>query len=224
MSSPTTLLFDVDETLVRAPTANKQRLAAAFAAVGMEPFCTIEELWEVLPRVDGESHDELKVACFRTLAEEKGYSVEAAEQVAHTVALSDASAVEPVDAAREVLTTLQERGYTVGVVTNGPEPLQRAKLRRVALDEVFETLVFGRPKRGLKPALAPFETALAALETAPGDAVTIGNSYPADIEPAHALGMTTVWFPRSPDDHQAAPKADHVIQSLRPLLAEPWRQ
>ncbi len=111
MPSPTTLLFDVDGTLVHAAIASDERLAAAFAAVGMEPFCTIEELWGVLPCVEGESLDELKVACFRTLAAARRYSA-AAEQVAHAVELSDASAVEPVDAAREVLTTLQERWDT----------------------------------------------------------------------------------------------------------------
>ncbi len=36
--------------------------------------------------------------------------------------------------------------------------------------------------------------------------------------------MTTVWVPCSPADHQAAPTADPVLQSLRALLAEPWQQ
>lgn len=132
--------------------------------------------------VKGTTFGELKVACVRAVATEKGHSTAAAEQVAQAIELPDVAAVEPVDGAVEVLGTLHERGYTLGIVTNGPEALQRAKLRQVALNDLFATVVFDRPERGLKPAVAPFETALVDLASAPAETVAIGDSYTADIE------------------------------------------
>lgn len=223
MTSPTTLFFDVDGTLFRPAMTNEDRLDAAFAAVGVEPFCTVDELRWVVPTVDAGSLSELLDACLRTLATERGYSPAVAEQVAQAVELPSTAAGNPIPSAGDVLSTLHEQEYTLGVVTNGPEALQREKLRRVGFDEYFDTMVCGQPERGLKPAHAPFETALDALGSTPAPTVTIGDSYTADIEPAHALGMTTVWLTHSPPDPQPAPAADFVVQSLRLLLTEPWQ-
>lgn len=221
MTAPTMLLFDVDGTLVCASTPREERLENAFAAVGIEPFCTVEELLTVLPQVEGTTHDELTAACFRRLAKEKERPMAAAEQVAATVELAPpVSTVTPVEWAQETLTILQNRGYTLGVVTNGPKSLQRAKLQCLDLDDQFETMVFGDPERGLKPAVAPFEIAIEDLGVTPAETVVIGDAYQTDIGPAHDLDMMTMWIPRKRTVDQPAPKADHIIHSLSQLLTE----
>jgi len=79
------------------------------------------------------------------------------------------------------------RDHRLALVTNGAPDVQREKLSLTTLASLFEVMVisaevgFGKPDRRI------FETALAALEVAPEDAVMVGDSLPRDVAGAQAL-------------------------------------
>lgn len=222
ISRITTLLFDLDETLVHAPDDGDQRLAAAFQEADVEPFFDLGDFRRMIPDIPGESPLDLRRKAFRQIAREKDRDTEDAVRVARAFEMPTPPEFTPVPAATTVLETLRDRGYTVGLVTNGPEAKQRAKLALLELESAFETMVFGDPERGLKPAAAPFETALADLDADPDETVKIGDSLPIDIEPATRLGMHAIWFPNEPGDQRGSNPADGVITELATLLEEPW--
>lgn len=218
----TTLLFDLDQTLVHAPDDGDERLAAAFQAADVEPFFDLDDFSRVIPDIQGESPLDLRRKAFRRIARERDRDPDDAVRVARAFQMPTASEFTPVQSATTVVKTLQDRGYTVGLVTNGPEAKQRAKLELLELESAFETTVFGDPERGLKPDSAPFETALADLDADPEETVKIGDSLPIDIEPATRLGMHAIWFPNEPWDQSESNPADVVISDLASLLEEPW--
>ena len=89
------------------------------------------------------------------------------------------------------------RDHRLALVTNGAPDVQRKKLSLTSLASLFEVMVisaeigFGKPDRRI------FETALAALEVAPEDAVMVGDSLPRDVAGAHAAGIRAIWIDRS---------------------------
>lgn len=219
-----TLLFDLDATLVHPPDDGDERLAAAFAAADVDPFFTIEEFARRIPTVEAEGPLDLRLRCFRAIARDVGEAEAAAERVARAFEPPAASEFVPAAGASETVRGLRDRGHDVALVTNGPEARQREKLRLLDLEDAFDATVFGDPDRGLKPDPAPFRTALEALSAAPTEAVKIGDRPAVDIEPAARLGLGTVWVPPGdPAAHEAEVAADAVVADLAELLDEPWR-
>jgi len=83
---------------------------------------------------------------------------------------------------------------TVGLVTDGEVPIQRAKIRALGLTEAFDVVVLsdalGRALR--KPHRAPFESALAAAGTCAERAVYVGDRPDKDVAGAAAAGMRAI--------------------------------
>ncbi|NDJ63291.1 MAG: HAD family hydrolase [Chloroflexi bacterium] len=78
----------------------------------------------------------------------------------------------------------------------------------------YFTQVFTSHSIGVgKPNPRFFRALLSTLEIAPGACVMIGDSYPADIVGAKAVGMHTIWYaPRT--TAAQTPDADVVITSM----------
>ena len=216
------VVFDLDETLVTAPDYGPERLAAAFDRAGVEPFFTIEDFARWMPKVEGENPLDLRLRCFRGIAEETGHPVDDADAVARAFEMPAPREFEPVSGATALVRTLRDRGYDLALVTNGPEAKQRAKLELLDLDGTFDAAVFGDTGCGVKPEPGPLEHALAALGAPARSAVNIGDRVEVDLEPAAALGMATVWIPPGGVPEEHPPAADHVVGDLETLHTEPW--
>lgn len=220
-----TLLFDLDGTLCTYRVSGQVLIEDAFEAVGIERCFSLADYHRAWDRhIDaGLGLRELRRRCFTDLVEAAGYDRElAVELEAAYYDRRDPAGVEALPGAREVVSSLAG-AYRLGVVTNGhPEP-QRAKLGAIELESAFETVVFGGYDVPAKPATAPFERALADLDTTPDRAVHIGNSLSSDVAGAKAAGLTAVWLREgdSPGDHAVRP--DHVVESLAALVERPWR-
>ena len=124
--------------------------------------------------------------------------------------------------AAETLQALRPH-FRLGLITNGPSRMQRAKLAALALDACFDVIVvdteFGHPK----PDPRIFAHAANQIGLAPAELLFVGNSLSADIAGACGAGWTSVWLPEvgagrlGPDD----PAPDHVITRLSELLTLP---
>lgn len=95
--------------------------------------------------------------------------------------------------AKPVLSGLKERGYRLGVVTNGRDSFQRSKIASLGIEPYFDVILTSGELGIKKPDPRIFRAALSALQAEPADTVFCGDSLEADMIPANALGMTTFW-------------------------------
>jgi putative hydrolase of the HAD superfamily len=94
-----------------------------------------------------------------------------------------------------LLDTLATR-YKLGLITNGPSEIQRAKIVQFDLARWFTVLVVSEEFGVAKPDPAIFLHAANALASDPADCVMIGDNPDADIRGAQAAGMRSVWIQR----------------------------
>ena len=101
-----------------------------------------------------------------------------------------------VAGAAELLAAVRRRAR-IGIVSNNLLAEQREKLRHCALDRYCDALVVSEEFGFSKPDPRLFEIALSRLECVAGEAVMVGDSWPADVVGAIAAGIRPVWFNRS---------------------------
>lgn len=220
MTSPiTTVLFDLDDTLLEYSQSRESTLRAAFAAVDAEPFCTPADLRRAARAVeDADTDREFFTRLFGVAADRAG-----ARGACDPAALARAyeAAVDHTDVAfrpgAEAALALREE-YAVGLVTNGSRETQRTKLDALEIGDAFETTVYAGDSTATKPDPEPFERAIAALDATPGESLYVGNSLYADVGGARGVGLRTAWFPTADADRTAPdPSPDYVLDSLSEL-------
>jgi len=143
-----------------------------------------------------------------------------AESVADRFMDLKESAVAPFPGAIEALDELRSQNVRLGLITNGGSSLQRAKLKRYALEPYFEVIVVEGELGIGKPHARAFQTALSQLEIAPEDTWMVGDNLEADVGGARAVGIYAVW--NNPDAHplpaSASSAPDREIRHLADLL------
>lgn len=97
----------------------------------------------------------------------------------------------------ETLEYCRDRGYPLGLVTNGSRDIQYGKIDRLGLREYFHTIVISGEVGIWKPDPAIYQLALERLGAAAGNTVFIGDHPVNDIEGAALAGMRTVWLKRN---------------------------
>lgn len=127
--------------------------------------------------------------------------------------------VRPFPEAIEVLTALRDR-VLVGVVSNGPETLQRTKLERCGLTPYVDVIVFSGAFGIDKPDPRIFAHACTLAGVPVEAAAHVGDSVLADIAGARAAGMHTIWRqpPHRDEPANEGPPPDLVVTELRELL------
>ncbi len=128
--------------------------------------------------------------------------------------------VRLLDGAAEALTWARA-GHRVGLISNGPGPEQREKLRRAGLTAAFESVTISGEAGVSKPDPAIFARALASLDVEAGAAIHVGNNVAADVVGAREAGLAAVWLhdAGAPGPSQAAGHDCAIIASLRELPA-----
>jgi putative hydrolase of the HAD superfamily/5'-nucleotidase len=113
------------------------------------------------------------------------------------------------------------RTHQLGLVSNiwSRRAPWDAELARAGVADLFATVVFSSDTRSIKPSPRLFEAALAAFD-APRDAVVmVGDSLAADIAPARAAGLASVWVnPSLALVPPGGPVPDYVVPDLLALV------
>jgi putative hydrolase of the HAD superfamily len=102
-----------------------------------------------------------------------------------------------VDGARDVLDSLKNMGYRIGLISNTgrtPGSTIRIVLESYGLLSYFDRTTFSNEVGYIKPNRRIFERALAGLGSTPDKAVHIGDSMLLDIYGARAAGMKSILF------------------------------
>jgi len=113
------------------------------------------------------------------------------------------------------LTDLRAAGLSIGVLTNGQEDQQRAKLQAVGLLELF-ICVASSTLPSPKPAAAAFVIACERLGRPPAEVFYVGDNLHSDALAATRAGLTGVWINRLGEETQEEPP--HVVTDLRAVL------
>lgn len=116
-----------------------------------------------------------------------------------------AEAWEVAPGARENLAYLRSRGVRLGVLSNWDSRLHTT-LDEVGLSGAFDFFIVSYQVGVEKPHPEIFAAALAAGGRGADQTLLIGDSYEADIEPARALGLATLWVSKEAD-RRAQPEA-----------------
>jgi HAD superfamily hydrolase (TIGR01509 family) len=181
-------------------------LHGEFDAVGPEP----DRMREFIPRLHAQAFEAV-------LPEDRRGT--SAELVA---VWRDArmSALAPYPETHEVLERLRGR-LALGIVTNGAERLQRAKLERTRIDGCFDVVVVSEAVGVGKPSPEPFEVARNRLGLDRDQVAMVGNDISRDIAGARAAGIRPIWVHRPADGWDGDPGDAERIADLRGLLRLP---
>jgi HAD superfamily hydrolase (TIGR01549 family) len=124
------------------------------------------------------------------------------------------------DETQEVVAYLHGR-YRLAAITNGHGEVQRARLRAAGLERFFEAVVAATDVELVKPDAAMFEHTLRLVGASPGQAWHIGDSLKSDVAGARNAGLgAAVWLNRHGHQRgEAGPEPHHEVESLRAFAA-----
>ena len=116
-----------------------------------------------------------------------------------------------IDGAKEVLDYLHNK-YTLHIITNGFEEIQRIKLRESGIASYFTHIITSERAGCRKPDAKMFNHALATADATASESLMIGDDWEIDVQGALAIGMQSIWF-----SHKTAENPCRQIQCLREL-------
>jgi putative hydrolase of the HAD superfamily len=90
------------------------------------------------------------------------------------------------------LAELKNRGYKLGLITNGPSDLQRAKLKMLDLEDKFDEIIISGELGVEKPDLEPFFEMSRRLDIPCNEMYYVGDNPENDIEPSRQAGYTPI--------------------------------
>ncbi|WP_228716638.1 HAD family hydrolase [Acinetobacter pittii] len=115
----------------------------------------------------------------------------------------------PFEKVPETIQTLYNKGYKLGLVSNGKSPFQENNFYALGLKEFFSTIIVSEAVGMRKPDRQIFEYACKELGCTPNECIFVGDNHKADIEGANNAGMKTIFF--HPDPSICSTVADKRI-------------
>lgn len=119
----------------------------------------------------------------------------------------------------EMLRELKEKGFLLGMVTNGYGQFQMDNIRALDIEEFFDVILVSDWEGVKKPDPEIFMRVVNRLEISPEETIFIGDHPENDILAAQAIGMTGVW---KRDVERLDLGADYIVDDLAgiPVLVE----
>jgi putative hydrolase of the HAD superfamily len=134
-----------------------------------------------------------------------------------------------VDGAAEVISTLKQRGFRLGLISNTgrtPGYALRDVLDKLGLGASIDVMLFSNEHGECKPSASIFEELRRGLDVAYDELMFVGDNLYVDVHGAQRLGMRGVHFippvrgtaVAPPVEHGLEIVADATISDLRELL------
>ena len=238
MPLPRAILFDLDDTLIRAyaqPEDAWRRLLHVFSAhLDAHDAQAIEEVRIAIMEESrafwsdrvAAARWRLNIPEARRLAVRQGFKRlgrtddELADRIADAFTEMRRNEYRLYPDAHATVDALRDAGVKLALVTNGASDLQRAKIERFDLAHRFHHIqIEGEFGQG-KPEPAVYLHALERLECAACDAWMVGDNYEWEVVAPQKLGMCGIWY--DPFDagipHNAAAQPTRVIKRLGELV------
>ena len=227
-TTPNAIFFDLDGTILDWQTGMEETWLASIekhsdgSYVPLEMQALVRKrrdwLWDDPQRAKTGRMD-LNEACraiVRHAFEDAGLTtVDIANSIANYYRALRRELIAPYPGAMETIAAIHERGIRLALLTNGEAENQRRSVDKLNLESYFDCIVIEGEFGAGKPDERVFRHALEATGSTPETAWMVGDSLEADIAPAVALGLHSVWVDEArdglPDD---APVQPHRIVKL----------
>lgn len=224
MNKFTTILWDVDGTLLDFLYSQRYAITKCFKTIGRE--ITEEQIrryseindnyWKRLEL--GEiTKAQLLTGRFTTLFEEYGIEGVDVETFRAEYQLALGSVFAFIDDSLTICKSLQEKVKQY-VITNGVTQTQKSKLKLSGLAEVMEELFISEEIGAPKPSPAFFEYCLERIEEKDKSRILIvGDSLSSDIKGGVLSGIPTCWYRPEGAVNDTEYKPDYEINDLHEL-------
>lgn len=226
MGKYTTILWDLDQTLLDFNRAMNcafravceryklyvdDDIVARYAAIN-QSFWERLELGEI-------SQKEVAIGRFRTLFQELKIGHVKSEEFNIAYQQELASVYFYVEGAKELVTTLRQKGYRQYIVTNGVAFTQESKVRRSGLDRLMDGVFISEHLRYPKPMKQYFDACFAALpQIKREECILVGDSLTSDMRGANNAGIAACWFNPDRKAKETEVRTDYEIHHLEELL------
>lgn len=213
------LMLDLDNTIVDRTGAVRHWAHGLVESLGRPP---VDTEWILAADGEGTEDREVLAAMIRDRFELKDPVYESVLAVLQGGFVSH---IETYPGVVEALMSVRQSGWTIVVVTNGPEWQQTAKLRHAGLTDHIDGAVVSGAIGVAKPDTAIFEAAAAQVSLSLAGAWMIGDSAHADIRGAHNAGIRSVWLHRERTwpigEFEPTLTADSFPDAVRQILGCP---
>ena len=221
----TTLLFDLDNTLLDFTKAEENAIIKIMEKYGIEPtqenarlYSEInDEKWKALERKEI-TRERLLVERFEDFFKAKGVEADCEKvNLEYRVFLSQGRFL--IDGALEVCKELQKK-YKLYLITNGTKAVQDGRLNGTELRACFENVFVSEEVGFVKPEKEFFDYVFDRIEEKDKSRIlVVGDSLSSDIAGAVNSGLDSCWFNRSAK-HAENPATYEIfdIADLLPML------
>jgi putative hydrolase of the HAD superfamily len=93
----------------------------------------------------------------------------------------------------EMLNTLKQQGYLLGIISNGRGEFQTKAISGLGIQDYFDVTLISEIEGIRKPATEIFHRAITRLGVSAQDSVFVGDNPDADILGAKSAGLRTIW-------------------------------
>jgi putative hydrolase of the HAD superfamily len=93
----------------------------------------------------------------------------------------------------EMLNELKQKGYLLGIITNGRSPFQARAIDGLKIRDYFDTILISEVEEVRKPQAEIFQRAMNRLGVSASDSVFVGDHPEVDITGAKGAMMKTIW-------------------------------
>lgn len=219
-----TLLFDLDHTLLDSFASEQAAFRAAMVVAGVDDphkyFTGYEEinhaLWAAVER--GEMHvDDVRVTRFERFTEHFGFDSDP-EEMADAFVEGLGSNGELFPGVLDVLDALRTK-TTMVLVTNGIAQVQRMRVERLNLERYFSPIAISGELDVAKPDPAIYEWVAEQLGGIDKETtLMIGDSTSSDMQGGENFGIANAWYNPFHKPRPDKPRITHEFHVLDELL------
>lgn len=126
--------------------------------------------------------------------------------------------LDPYQDVFPVLQMMKQKGYSLGIITDGNLERQERKIESLKLETLFDVIVYAKESES-KPSPLPFLTALDKLKAKPSDALYVADNPILDFKGAKEAGIKTIRILRG--EFAEVPRNEYIdfeITTLDQLL------
>ena len=218
----TTLLWDMDETLLNFAAAERAAINALFQEFGfgecsdamLERYSKINRsYWERLERKEL-TKPEILVGRFRDFFEAEGLDSTVAAEFNEKYQLSLGDTIVFRDDSYNIVKSLRGKVKQY-VVSNGTIAAQTKKLRLSGFGELMDGVFLSEDLGVEKPDILFFEKVFKEIHLEDKSQVMIvGDSLTSDIQGGNNAGIMTCWYNPEQNPYQGDLRIDHEIRDL----------
>ena len=201
------VFFDLDETLIDVKKAQNEAIKSLYVKFAFDSKVTLEDFtkkWDELTDYHYKfytakqiSYEEQRRRRIIDLFKAYGINLNGDAIAIYDIYLREFENAWCVyDDVFDTLRSLKNKGYVLGLISNGDYSQQVQKMQRVGIYEMFDFVNTSSQFEYSKPDIRVYETIFKMHNIAYDELVYVGNSYKKDILPCRQLGIKNIFIDR----------------------------